>query len=140
MHPGCAVEGSPSKNCGAIGRATISVRSIGERRPGCARRTCESTRKNAIVPFYWWVDQRTTMFFGSARTTKATAAAEGAALAAWRAVERGDRVGAIIFDDEEFRRDRTAAQPGQCVAHLPTNWYESMGDCLPLANLPDLRH
>ena len=48
------------------------------------------------------VDQRTTMFFGSARTTKATAAAEGAALAAWRAIERGDRVGAIIFDDEEF--------------------------------------
>jgi uncharacterized protein (DUF58 family) len=48
------------------------------------------------------VDQRTTMFFGSARTTKATAAAEGAALAGWRAVERGDRVGAIIFDDQEF--------------------------------------
>jgi uncharacterized protein (DUF58 family) len=47
------------------------------------------------------VDQRTTMFFGSARTTKATAAAEGAALAAWRAIERGDRVGAIIFDDED---------------------------------------
>jgi uncharacterized protein (DUF58 family) len=41
------------------------------------------------------------MFFGSARTTKATAAAEGAALAAWRAIERGDRVGAIIFDDED---------------------------------------
>ena len=42
------------------------------------------------------------MFFGSARTTKATAAAEAAALAAWRTVDRGDRVGAILFDDEEF--------------------------------------
>lgn len=48
------------------------------------------------------VDQRANMFFGSARTTKATAAAELAALAAWRALDVGDRVGAIIFGDEEF--------------------------------------
>jgi uncharacterized protein (DUF58 family) len=48
------------------------------------------------------IDQRATMFFGSARTTKATAAAEGGALAAWRTVERGDRVGAIIFGDDEI--------------------------------------
>jgi len=48
------------------------------------------------------VDQRTTMFFGSARTTKATAAAELAALGAWRALEVGDRVGAVIFGDEEM--------------------------------------
>ncbi len=48
------------------------------------------------------VDQRATMFFGSARTTKATAAAEAAALTAWRTIERGDRIGAIIFDDDEF--------------------------------------
>jgi len=47
------------------------------------------------------VDQRATMFFGSARTTKATAAAELAALGAWRALEVGDRVGAVIFGDQE---------------------------------------
>ncbi len=47
------------------------------------------------------VDQRTTMFFGSSRTTKATVAADAAALAAWRTIERGDRVGAIIFGDDE---------------------------------------
>jgi uncharacterized protein (DUF58 family) len=47
------------------------------------------------------VDQRSTMFFGSARTTKATAAAEAAALAAWRALAVGDRVGAVVFGDEE---------------------------------------
>ena len=47
------------------------------------------------------VDQRMTMFFGSARATKATVAAEAAALAAWRTVDRGDRVGAIVFDDQE---------------------------------------
>ena len=38
------------------------------------------------------VDQRTSMFFGSVRTTKAVAATELAALAAWRALESGDRV------------------------------------------------
>lgn len=48
------------------------------------------------------VDQRTTMFFGSAGATKATVAAEAAALAAWRSVDRGDRVGAIVFGDDEF--------------------------------------
>ena len=48
------------------------------------------------------VDQRTSMFFGSARTTKATLAAEAAALAAWRTIDRGDRVGAILFDDDEI--------------------------------------
>ena len=47
------------------------------------------------------VDQRSTMFFGSARTTKATAATELAALTAWRTLENGDRVGAIIFGDDE---------------------------------------
>jgi uncharacterized protein (DUF58 family) len=53
-------------------------------------------------PMLLVVDQRATMFFGSHRTTKATAAAEFAALAAWRAIDVGDRVGAIIFDDEEI--------------------------------------
>jgi uncharacterized protein (DUF58 family) len=47
------------------------------------------------------VDQRTTMFFGSERTTKANVAAEAAAMAAWRTIDRGDRVGAVVFDDEE---------------------------------------
>ncbi len=48
------------------------------------------------------VDQRTTMFFGSARATKATAAAELAALGAWRTLAAGDRVGAILFGDDEL--------------------------------------
>jgi len=42
------------------------------------------------------------MFFGSQRTTKATAATELAALAAWRAIDVGDRVGAIIFSEQEI--------------------------------------
>ena len=48
------------------------------------------------------IDQRTTMFFGSARTTKATAAAELAALGAWRVLDAGDRVGAVIFGDHDI--------------------------------------
>jgi len=52
-------------------------------------------------PVLLLVDQRSTMFFGSARTTKATAAAELAALTAWKTLDSGDRVGAIIFGDDE---------------------------------------
>jgi len=48
------------------------------------------------------VDQRSTMFFGSQRTTKATAAAEVAALGAWRVLDVKDRVGAIVFGDDEI--------------------------------------
>lgn len=47
------------------------------------------------------VDQRSSMFFGSRRTTKATTAAEFAALGAWRVLEVKDRVGAIVFGDDE---------------------------------------
>jgi uncharacterized protein (DUF58 family) len=47
------------------------------------------------------VDQRLSMFFGSQRVMKSVVAAEAAALAAWRVVDAGDRVGAIIFNDSE---------------------------------------
>ncbi|KGE04256.1 hypothetical protein HRUBRA_01120 [Pseudohaliea rubra DSM 19751] len=53
------------------------------------------------------------MFFGSAHSTKAVAAAEFAALAAWRSLASGDRVGAILFDEEQlqvYRPLRTHAQ------------------------------
>ena len=56
------------------------------------------------------VDQRTTMFFGSARTTKAAVAAEIAAFAAWHTIDRGDRVGMVLFGDDElveFRPQRS---------------------------------
>ena len=51
-------------------------------------------------PVLLLVDQRVNMFFGSRRTTKATAAAELAALIAWRALAVKDRVGAVVFGDE----------------------------------------
>jgi uncharacterized protein (DUF58 family) len=42
------------------------------------------------------------MFFGSRRAMKSVAAAEAAALAAWRILAVGDRVGAIVFDDADM--------------------------------------
>ncbi len=45
------------------------------------------------------IDQRVSMFFGSRRAMKSVVAAEVAALAAWRVVAAGDRLGAMVFDD-----------------------------------------
>jgi len=48
------------------------------------------------------VDQRQSMFFGSKRCMKSVAAAELAALAAWRVLSSGDRVGALLFNDSDI--------------------------------------
>jgi len=47
------------------------------------------------------VDQRMSMFFGSVRNMKSVTAAEAAAVAAFRILRAGDRVGGIVFDDEQ---------------------------------------
>ena len=47
------------------------------------------------------VDQRSNMFFGSRDRMKSVTAAELAALVAWRALDVGDRVGAVVFNDTE---------------------------------------
>lgn len=46
------------------------------------------------------VDQRMSMFFGSELNMKSVTAAETAALAAFRILDQGDRVGGIVFGDE----------------------------------------
>jgi len=48
------------------------------------------------------VDQRISMFFGSRWKMKSVVAAETAAVAAWRVLSQGDRVGAVIFDDSDL--------------------------------------
>jgi uncharacterized protein (DUF58 family) len=53
-------------------------------------------------PVLFVVDQRTTMFFGSRRAMKSVAAAEIAALGAWRTLHAGDRVGGIVFNENEI--------------------------------------
>lgn len=47
------------------------------------------------------IDQRIGMFFGTQVFMKSVVAAELAALAAWRIIDVGDRVGAIVFNDDE---------------------------------------
>jgi uncharacterized protein (DUF58 family) len=52
------------------------------------------------------VDQRMSMFFGSTRAFKSVVAAEAAALAVWMGFAAGDRVGGIVFGDDEVMRVR----------------------------------
>ena len=52
---------------------------------------------------YLAIDQRMTMFFGSTDKMKSVIAAELSALMAWRVIETGDRVGAVIYNDSEIK-------------------------------------
>jgi uncharacterized protein (DUF58 family) len=52
------------------------------------------------------VDQRMSMFFGSALNMKSVTAAEAATLAAFRIRDKGDRVGGIVFDDTDLHEVR----------------------------------
>ncbi|WP_390616907.1 DUF58 domain-containing protein [Maricurvus nonylphenolicus] len=59
------------------------------------------------------IDQRASMLFGSKRVMKSVAAAELGALAAWRTLDAGDRIGAVIFSDNhiaEIRPHRSRTQ------------------------------
>ena len=47
------------------------------------------------------VDQRMSMFFGSELNLKSVTAAEAAAVAAFRILDAGDRVGGIVFGDDD---------------------------------------
>ncbi|MDM0111079.1 DUF58 domain-containing protein [Variovorax sp. J22R133] len=53
-------------------------------------------------PVLLLVDQRMNMFFGTRRAMKSVTAAEAAALVAWRVLADGDRVGGLVFGDEDF--------------------------------------
>ena len=52
-------------------------------------------------PAFLLIDQRISMFFGSRWKMKSVVAAELAALAAWRVIDVGDRVGAFVFSDAD---------------------------------------
>lgn len=69
------------------------------------------------------VDQRMSMFFGSRHAMKSVTAAEAAALAAFRILDQGDRVGGIVFGDTviaEIRPQRTRAALDRVLAALAT--------------------
>jgi uncharacterized protein (DUF58 family) len=48
------------------------------------------------------IDQRIDMFYGSRVHMKSVTAAEAAALGAWRILNQGDRVGALVFNDTQI--------------------------------------
>lgn len=52
------------------------------------------------LPALLVVDQRMSMFFGTRHAMKSVTAAEAAALAAFRILDQGDRVGGILFGDD----------------------------------------
>ncbi len=52
-------------------------------------------------PVLLLVDQRMSMFFGSQLYMKSVTAAHAAALAVWQVLEQGDRIGGIVFSDQE---------------------------------------
>lgn len=52
------------------------------------------------------VDQRMSMFFGTRHAMKSVTAAETAALAAFRILDQGDRIGGIVFGDKEIAEIR----------------------------------
>ena len=70
------------------------------------------TREERDRPALILVDQRQAMFFGSRLNMKSTTAAEVAALAAWRILGAGDRVGGLVLADAglaEVRASRSRA-------------------------------
>jgi uncharacterized protein (DUF58 family) len=67
------------------------------------------------------IDQRLSMFFGSRLAMKSVAAAQAAAIGAWRVLGAGDRVGAIVFDDSgvaEFAARRSRATVLQILSTI----------------------
>ncbi len=67
-----------------------------------------------------WVlaDQRLSMFFGSEYQLKSVAAADLAALTAWRVIAQGDRVGCLIFNDHEHVLAKPSRSPGKVMSWL----------------------
>ncbi len=72
------------------------------------------------------VDQRLPMFFGSEIKMKSYVAAEIAALTAWRVMNSGDRVGAILFNDTRSVKVKPSRSDKKTI-----NW---LGDLVKMNN------
>jgi uncharacterized protein (DUF58 family) len=85
------------------------------------------------------VDQRINMFFGSRVSMKSVIAAEVAALAAWRVLQQGDRIGAFIFNDEkiaEVRMHHSRANLLRILSRIAQQNRELRADT-PIKSRPD---
>lgn len=76
------------------------------------------TREERDRPALIVVDQRQAMFFGSRLNMKSVTAAEAAALAAWRILGAGDRVGGLVISDTEIADVRAARSQGAVLRLL----------------------
>ena len=66
----------------------------------------EGLQRRARAAVLLVVDQSGSMFFGSQVSMKSVTAAEIAALGAWRVLKQGDRVGGIVFGNEDLTETR----------------------------------
>ncbi len=64
------------------------------------------------------VDQRASMLFGSQHVMKSVAATELAALAAWRTLDAGDRIGTLVFNDDDISELRPHRSRNQIMRML----------------------
>jgi len=71
-------------------------------------------------PVFFINDFSPSMFFGTKVAFKSVIAAQTAALMAWSAVQHGDRVGGIIFNDERFEQLRPRSRKLGLLPFLQT--------------------
>jgi uncharacterized protein (DUF58 family) len=57
------------------------------------------------------IDQRINMFFGSQLNMKSVTAAQAAVICAYRILAQGDRVGAVLFNDEKIQSFKPSKKP-----------------------------
>jgi uncharacterized protein (DUF58 family) len=69
-------------------------------------------------PVYVLCDQRPDMFFGSVNCFKSVLACQVSALLSWAALEGGDRLGALVFNGQEFRDVRPKRSKHNVLASL----------------------
>lgn len=72
---------------------------VSARAPGVYTKTYTEERER---PVWLFVDQTSSMFFGSKNYFKSVMAAHMAALAAWRVLSVGDKVGGVVITDDEM--------------------------------------
>jgi len=83
-------------------------------------------------PVLLLIDQRINMFFGSQLKMKSVVAAELAAIAAWRVLSVGDRVGALVFNDTgvvETRPQRSRKTVMQILSNTLKANHALSADC-----------
>ena len=69
-------------------------------------------------PMWLVVNQTQSMFFGSDERMKSVSAAEVVALAAWRGLANGDRVGALVYNDSDIVCIKPQRSRGQVMRLL----------------------